>query len=158
MRFQSVMSAFDPKRTSGSQAASIRPTATRSASAVAISQRNRHLLSLFHGRCETNLLPTFGSMPSVGTIMRKVAKLLLMACALLLVLLGDILTGSAADIPQSSPALNIPIQRYGQRHKLCLAWSDGCVTCSREGGCSNIGIACQPKEITCTQHQKAPEN
>jgi len=90
--------------------------------------------------------------------MRKVAKLLLMACALLLVLVIDTLTGSAADIPLPSPALKMPIQRYGQHDKLCLVWSDGCVNCSREGGCSNIGIACQPKEITCMQRQKAPDH
>jgi hypothetical protein len=34
----------------------------------------------------------------------------------------------------------------------CLAWTDGCVICERKEGrtlCSNIGIACQPKELSC---------
>jgi hypothetical protein len=91
--------------------------------------------------------------------MRKIAKSLLTACVLLPGLVINVRTGSAADLPQPSPALNAPIQRYGEHDKLCLVWSDGCVNCSREGGCSNIGIACQPKkEITCIQRQKAPEN
>jgi hypothetical protein len=90
--------------------------------------------------------------------MQKIAKLLLLACAFLPDLGSGIRTGSAADLPQSSPASMMPIQRYGEQDKLCLVWSDGCVNCSREGGCSNIGIACQPKEITCVQRQKAPEN
>ena len=88
--------------------------------------------------------------------MQKWANPFLVICALWLVLVGGIRTGTAADLPQSPPVSNVPIQRYGEHDKLCLAWSDGCVTCSREG-CSNIGIACQPKKITCTQRQKEPE-
>ena len=49
---------------------------------------------------------------------------------------------------------------FGDREKLCLAWSDGCVTClrSESGGpvCSNIGISCQPKDIQCAR-QRHPE-
>jgi hypothetical protein len=44
---------------------------------------------------------------------------------------------------------------YGDRNKTCSEWSDGCMTCSRaENGdplCPNIGIACQPKAITCAK-------
>ena len=44
---------------------------------------------------------------------------------------------------------------YGDRNKICVEWSDGCMTCSRaENGdplCPNIGIACQPKAITCAK-------
>ena len=44
---------------------------------------------------------------------------------------------------------------YGDRNKTCVEWSDGCMTCSRaENGdplCPNIGIACQPKAITCAK-------
>ena len=44
---------------------------------------------------------------------------------------------------------------YGDRNKSCSEWSDGCMTCSRaENGdptCPNIGIACQPKAITCAK-------
>jgi hypothetical protein len=46
------------------------------------------------------------------------------------------------------------VQSYGRRNKDCLEWNDTCVNCVRaqSGGdysCSNIGIACQPKEVRC---------
>ena len=45
-------------------------------------------------------------------------------------------------------------QNYGERNKDCLQWTDTCVNCVRaQSGesfsCSNIGIACQPKEVAC---------
>jgi hypothetical protein len=45
-------------------------------------------------------------------------------------------------------------QSYGEHNKDCLEWTDTCVNCVRaQSGenfsCSNIGIACQPKEVTC---------
>lgn len=53
---------------------------------------------------------------------------------------------------------------FGDREPLCLAWSDGCVTCMRSdaGGrgpaCSNIGISCQPTDIRCTKrNSEAPK-
>jgi hypothetical protein len=47
-------------------------------------------------------------------------------------------------------------QSYGERNKDCLEWTDTCVNCVRaQSGenfsCSNIGIACQPKEVTCVR-------
>jgi TPR repeat protein len=39
-------------------------------------------------------------------------------------------------------------------NKECLEWNDGCVNCTRGGCLNNIGIACQPKEITCTRRQE----
>ena len=64
---------------------------------------------------------------------------------------------------EARPALNAvspSMLGFGEREKLCLAWSDGCVTClrSESGGavCSNIGISCQPKDIQCTR-QSEPE-
>ena len=46
------------------------------------------------------------------------------------------------------------VQSYGRRNQDCLEWNDTCVNCVRaqSGGdysCSNIGIACQPKEVRC---------
>jgi hypothetical protein len=90
-------------------------------------------------------------------VMPKCAKLFRLASTVWLLSLGNALTASAAELLQLPPAPNIPIQRYGERYKLCLAWNDGCVTCTREA-CSNIGIACQPKKITCTESKKKPEN
>ena len=48
------------------------------------------------------------------------------------------------------------VQEYGSRNKDCLEWSDTCVNCVRAqpGGnfnCSNVGIACQPKEVKCNR-------
>jgi hypothetical protein len=46
------------------------------------------------------------------------------------------------------------IWMFGDREKSCIEWTDGCRGCRRYGpddvSCSNIGIACQPKEIRCT--------
>jgi hypothetical protein len=48
------------------------------------------------------------------------------------------------------------VQIYGERNKDCLEWSDTCVNCVRaQSGdnfsCSNIGVACQPKDVTCAK-------
>ena len=48
------------------------------------------------------------------------------------------------------------VQEYGSRNKDCLEWTDTCVNCVRaQSGdnysCSNIGIACQPKEVRCNR-------
>jgi hypothetical protein len=48
------------------------------------------------------------------------------------------------------------VQEHGSRNKDCLEWSDTCVNCVRaQSGenfsCSNIGIACQPKEVKCNR-------
>jgi hypothetical protein len=56
-----------------------------------------------------------------------------------------------AQIPSSVHLFN-----YGDFDKQCVAWTDGCRTCIRNTDqpptCSNIGIACQPKQtITCTR-------
>ena len=53
------------------------------------------------------------------------------------------------------------MQSYGDRNKHCLEWTDTCVNCvraqsSENFSCSNIGIACQPKEVTCVR--RADEN
>jgi len=87
--------------------------------------------------------------------MQKMLKPFRVACAFWPFIFGCVSAGSAADLVQSSPALTISVQRYGEHDNLCLAWTDGCVACS-QNGCSNIGIACEPKKITCTQRQMAP--
>lgn len=66
---------------------------------------------------------------------------------------------SATSPPSIPPSVQSSVNGYGNQDKLCLAWNDGCVTCQRDtagAACSNIGIACQPKEITCTQRQSEP--
>jgi hypothetical protein len=69
-------------------------------------------------------------------------------------------SSGATSPPSTSPSIQSSVNGYGNQDKLCLAWNDGCVTCRRDAAagaaCSNIGIACQPKEITCTQRQSEP--
>ncbi|HEX4556124.1 MAG TPA: hypothetical protein VH249_19180 [Xanthobacteraceae bacterium] len=62
-----------------------------------------------------------------------------------------------APAPTQAPspeAAEASIHAYGDRDKTCLAWTDKCRSCARGDAdainCSNIGIACQPAEITCT--------
>jgi hypothetical protein len=63
------------------------------------------------------------------------------------------------DKPSSSTpsgSSDLWAQGYARDHKDCMAWTDSCVNCSRSepGGdysCSNIGIACQPKEVVCVR-------
>ncbi len=76
---------------------------------------------------------------------------------------GWLLVVSTSGLAQTQNPSNPPknpsetaVQSYGRDAKDCLAWTDGCVSCIRQqsGGeesCSNIGIACQPKEIECTR-------
>jgi len=55
------------------------------------------------------------------------------------------------DTPATRPpavSTTEPIHRYGAHNPKCLEWTDGCVVCTKDG-CSNTGIACQPKEISC---------
>jgi hypothetical protein len=62
-----------------------------------------------------------------------------------------------APAPESSEA---SIHAYGDRDKTCVAWTDKCRSCARADAdaisCSNIGIACQPAEITCTSRPAEP--
>ena len=61
---------------------------------------------------------------------------------------------------QPAPAAEPSIHGYGDRDKTCTAWTDTCRSCERGADdkilCSNIGIACQPAEITCTARKEAP--
>jgi hypothetical protein len=58
----------------------------------------------------------------------------------------------------AAPAADASIHAYGDRDKTCLAWTDQCRSCTRGDGdaivCSNIGIACQPAEITCSRRSE----
>ena len=61
---------------------------------------------------------------------------------------------AAEILPSAVPP---SVQAYGDRNKSCAAWTDDCVTCSRKDEaelvCSNIGIACQPKDVRCLRQQ-----
>jgi hypothetical protein len=54
--------------------------------------------------------------------------------------------------PQSAPA---QANSLAPPNATCQEWTDGCRTCQRqpsgETACSNVGIACTPKEAQCTR-------
>jgi len=68
-----------------------------------------------------------------------------------------LMVGEAASAEQTpGQASSDWTQNYGERNKDCLEWTDTCVNCVRaqsgeDFSCSNIGIACQPKDVTCVR-------
>ena len=85
-------------------------------------------------------------------------------CRLVVALLA--LAGSAASA--LSAEIEIPPLRGHDKVSVqkgppnCSRWTDGCVNCSRDDKddqpvCSNIGIACQPKAITCLRPATPPK-
>jgi hypothetical protein len=48
----------------------------------------------------------------------------------------------------AAPKPETHVYNFGQINPSCQQWSDGCRVCTREG-CSNIGPACEPKEVKC---------
>ena len=75
--------------------------------------------------------------------------------------------GASAQLPTSQPAQDMPaaeetsLHGYGDTDKTCQEWTDGCRTCQRsqagEPVCPNIGIACQPKAISCARRSEPPK-
>ncbi len=74
--------------------------------------------------------------------------------------------GGAGDVPltlsanhdsrgpgaNTADAPDAPSIQSGAGLAACLAWTDGCIVCRRDGAalfCSNPGIACQPQAPTC---------
>jgi hypothetical protein len=78
----------------------------------------------------------------------------------LMLLTLPLLGALAADKPVPRPLKpavggDVSVMGYGDRETTCRQWTDGCRTCARnESGdplCSNIGPACQPVAVTCSQ-------
>ena len=68
--------------------------------------------------------------------------------------------GASTQAPTAQPvpdprAEEASLHGYGDSEKTCQEWTDGCRTCQRSDAgepiCPNIGIACQPKAITCVR-------
>ena len=74
----------------------------------------------------------------------------------------------AADLPvtpakppaaASAPVTEVPPETeanvFAAPDANCVAWTDGCRICRRtddgKASCSNIGMACQPEQISCQQ-------
>jgi hypothetical protein len=69
---------------------------------------------------------------------------------------------SAPTPPPTAPGGEPSIYNFGATDRTCLSWSDGCRTCSydKESSsaiCSNVGIACQPREVTCVTRRPDTE-
>jgi hypothetical protein len=65
--------------------------------------------------------------------------------------------------PPSADHARQHLHNYGDFDKTCMRWTDQCRICSRASQaeasiCSNIGIACQPKQIECLEPKQAGEN
>lgn len=74
-----------------------------------------------------------------------------------------ILLVTTAKVPQASDQTKAPGQQiqmhvynYSKFDRTCLHWTDRCRICTR-AGCSNIGIACQPAEVKCLQHEEVKD-
>ena len=76
--------------------------------------------------------------------------------AAILIAAAFALGASAQTPPVLDPAAEeASLHGYGDSDKTCQEWTDGCRACVRSDAgeplCPNIGIACQPKAITCTK-------
>jgi hypothetical protein len=64
-------------------------------------------------------------------------------------------TPRLAQEVSSATSEEASIHAYGDSNRTCAEWTDSCRTCLRpesgEPHCSNVGISCQPKAITCTR-------
>jgi hypothetical protein len=57
-------------------------------------------------------------------------------------------------------AAQATIFTFDRANPSCQSWTDTCRTCARGNSgaiCSNVGIACQPKQVACTQRDEAPK-
>jgi hypothetical protein len=85
------------------------------------------------------------------------------AALLLPVLLASLAVqqSRSGDLPAGfSAADDASIHGFGDTDKTCLEWTDSCRTCLRVADtamCPNIGIACQPKPITCVRREEPPK-
>ena len=64
------------------------------------------------------------------------------------------LPAPASDTHASEPP---SLHAFGDREPTCEEWTDACRTCARTAdgshSCSNIGTACQPKEVQCARRK-----
>ena len=84
----------------------------------------------------------------------------------LALLAAALLAGTTAAAQPASEKIEAPAQRqmqkhvynYGEMDSTCTRWTDQCRICARTGqkdsACSNIGIACQPAELECTERKQ----
>ena len=75
--------------------------------------------------------------------------------ALCLLAFAGVPAARAADIPNFPKARALPAAPGNGLPANCLEWTDGCRVCARQQdgreACSNVGIACLPREARCTR-------
>ena len=101
----------------------------------------------FKGRCRSGLFSYAASVMGGN----KRLKLL----AAFLVIISITIEATSAELTPGQASADW-MQGYGDRNKDCMEWTDTCVNCVRDQSsenfsCSNIGIACQPNEVTCVR-------
>ena len=65
---------------------------------------------------------------------------------------------AAPTSTESKPANPVAtVYNYGKSDKTCVAWTDGCINCTRgdneQNQCSNIGPVCQPGAVRCASRK-----
>lgn len=88
-------------------------------------------------------------MPGTTANSRCVA---IVAAALVLSAFGGLALAAEFDQPAITASPTAPgysVLTYGTRNPNCRQWTDRCVVCTMFG-CSNIAIACQPRDVVCT--------
>jgi hypothetical protein len=84
----------------------------------------------------------------------------MMRAAAILIAAAFALGASAQTLPDPATE-EASLHGYGDSDKTCQEWTDGCRTCVRSDAgeplCPNIGIACQPKAISCTRRSDPPK-
>jgi hypothetical protein len=84
----------------------------------------------------------------------------MMRAAAILIAAAFALGASAQTLPDPATE-ETSLHAYGDSDKTCQEWTDGCRTCVRSDAgeplCPNIGIACQPKAISCTRRSDPPK-
>jgi len=92
-----------------------------------------------------------GAMP-MNTLLKVAFAMLAMAA-----LAGT--SAAAQQAAQTTPPVSAQAEKhlhnYGELDATCVRWTDRCRTCTRGISetpiCSNIGVACQPREVECME-------
>jgi len=70
----------------------------------------------------------------------------------------EVETALAAETTENPKGVET-LWQFGKKESSCIEWGDGCRICRRisqdEIVCSNIGIACQIKEVKCLRKDEA---
>ncbi len=79
-------------------------------------------------------------------------------CVTLLALAGPAAAADmrpTSEVPAKPPAAPAPHSPLAAPNATCQEWTDGCRICKRQTdstiACSNISIACEPKDLKCTR-------